>query len=353
MDEKTIRTFRAEHATVSHYARQAALDRLRDRIADDEAELIRSFRSELAEPRALARRDARDRLRSHIAGRSASTRSRSPARVRRSRRSYRLFVRRVQTRIEYQILVTAALGAGLASALGFVVPAAALSLLAAVVVLVAALRQEYGRRVKIATAAAIAERRRVARDLHEGLAQDLAFIAAHYSQTSTKLGPEHPVAVAARRALEMSRGTIGELSDPAGATTLGDLEAVARELRDRFDISIAVFGELDHELAPHAREQIVRIAREAIANAARHGCAKHVVVALRQTADGIALRVTDDGSGFPPDADEGFGISSMRERASALGGRLTIGPARKRGTEFEVSLPIAIERNVRSARRRA
>ena len=221
----------------------------------------------------------------------------------------------------------------------WVAPNAALSLLAAVLVLAAALRREFATRAQIATAAAIAERRRVARDLHDGLAQDLAFIAAHGAQMSTELGRDHPVAVAARRALMVSRGTIGELSDPAGVTALEALEAVAHELRARFDINITVFGELDHEPAPYDREQLSRIAREAIANAARHGRAKHVIVALRYTADRVTLRVTDDGSSIPPEARDGFGIGAMRDRASGLGGRLTVRPAGKRGTELEVVVP--------------
>jgi signal transduction histidine kinase len=207
----------------------------------------------------------------------------------------------------------------------------------------AVMRQELQLRKVEVQAAAIGERRRVARDLHDGLAQDLAFIAAHGARIANELGEEHPVAVAARRALAISRGAIAELSDPAGATAHEALEAVAHELSDRFEISIAVDAQLDSEPAPYAREHLTRIAREAIANAARHGGAKHVIVSLKRTDGGVALRVRDDGSGIAATASapafEGFGLRSMSERAASLGGYMTVRRPGKRGTELEVMLP--------------
>jgi signal transduction histidine kinase len=221
----------------------------------------------------------------------------------------------------------------------WIAPGEGLRLVAFALVLAAGIRRELWTRAAIATAAATAERRRVAQDLHDGLAQDLALIVAHSSQIATELGREHPVTVAARRALAVSRGTIGELSDPAGATTEEALEAVAHELRDRFGIEIAVHCELDFEPAPDTREQITRIVREAIANAARHGRAKHVFVSLHRTVDGVALRVSDDGCGIASTVHDGFGLGNMRERAATLGGYMTVRPARRRGTELEVVLP--------------
>ena len=215
-------------------------------------------------------------------------------------------------------------------------------LLAFAVLLAAALRQELQVRGIQTQAAANAERRRVAQDLHDGLAQDLAFIAAHGARMGADLGGEHPVAIAARRALATSRSAIAELSDPAALSPQEAFEAIAYELRDRFQIKIAVHADLEDDVAPDAREQLTRIAREAIANAARHGGAKNVVVSLRRSYPGVVLRVSDDGSGIgQPSAPalEGFGLRSMRERAASLGGQLTVRQPRKRGTELEVLLP--------------
>ena len=219
----------------------------------------------------------------------------------------------------------------------------AMRVIATALLLCAAVVLERRVRARAARAAALAERRRVARDLHDGIAQDLAFIAAHGAQIATEMGEEHPLVVAARRALAISRSTISELSDPAGATASEALDAVAHELRDRFDVAIAVHAEIDGNVPSAVREHLSRIAREAIANAARHGQARNVLVSLQRVDGGVALRVVDDGCGIAVDergaAQEGFGLRSMRERAGALGGSMTVRAAPRGGTELEVVLP--------------
>jgi signal transduction histidine kinase len=226
---------------------------------------------------------------------------------------------------------------------GRVGPGEGLRMIAFALLLAAAATAERRARARQARGAALAERRRVARDLHDGLAQDLAFIAAHGPRIAQEMGDEHPIVIAARRALAISRNAISELSDPEGATAHESLEAVAQELRDRFDVAIAVDAHLDADLPSAAREHVSRIAREAIANAARHGGARNVVVSLRSAPNGVALRVVDDGCGIAgadgEAAPEGFGLSSMRERAAALGGHMSVRPARRGGTELEVVLP--------------
>ncbi len=219
----------------------------------------------------------------------------------------------------------------------------AMRVIATALLLGAAVVLERRVRARGARAAALAERRRVARDLHDGIAQDLAFIVAHGAQIATEMGEEHPLVVAARRALAISRSTISELSDPAGATAGEALDAVAHELRDRFDVAIAVHAEIDGHVPSAVREHLSRIAREAIANAARHGQARNVLVSLQRADGGVALRVVDDGCGISVDergaAQEGFGLRSMRERAGALGGSMTVRAAPRGGTELEVVLP--------------
>lgn len=225
---------------------------------------------------------------------------------------------------------------------GWLGPGEGMRVIAFALLLAAAATSERRVRARLTRSAALAERRRVARDLHDGLAQDLAFIAAHGPRIALEMGDEHPVVIAAKRALAISRNTISELSDPAGATAHESLEAVAQELRDRFDVAIAIDADLDADLPPHAREHVSRIAREAIANAARHGGARNVIVSLRNGSAGVALRVVDDGCGIGAHgeaAPEGFGLRSMRERAAALGGQLSVRPARRGGTELEVVLP--------------
>jgi signal transduction histidine kinase len=226
---------------------------------------------------------------------------------------------------------------------GEVTVGTAMRVLAAAVFLSVAVVLERRVRAGVASSAALAERRRVARDLHDGIAQDLAFIAAHGAQIATEMGEEHPVVVAARRALAISRTTISDLSDPAGATAGDALDAVAQELRDRFDVAIAVHTQIDGHLPSTVREHLSRIVREAIANAARHGQARNILVSLRRARGGLSLRVIDDGCGIPVGAGgvtpEGFGLRSMRERAGTMGGSLTVSRSSEGGTVLEVVLP--------------
>ncbi|HUB94666.1 MAG TPA: ATP-binding protein [Stellaceae bacterium] len=209
--------------------------------------------------------------------------------------------------------------------------------------LIAAVREELRLCARLGRGAVLAERERVARDLHDGLAQDLAFIAAHVRNFAGQVHENDPVVIAAKRALAISRHAISELSNPAGATIDEALEAVAHELRGRFDIAIAVDAQPEADVGPRARGHLTRIAREAIANAARHGGARNVIVSLRRADAGVVLRVVDDGCGIRDrdglKAPEGFGLRSMRERADALGGWLRFDGARDGGAELEVVLP--------------
>lgn len=226
---------------------------------------------------------------------------------------------------------------------GWIAPVQGLWLLAVALIVAAVARQELALRARMVRAAEIAERRRVARDLHDGIAQDLAFIASHGARMAQESGAQHPVTIAASRALAVSRGTISDLSDEHSAAPRDALEAIAHELRDRFPMSIAVNADAGAYLTSDAREDLLRIAREAIANAGRHGQAKNVLVSLSRSREGVALRVRDDGCGIrgagSSVATEGFGIGSMRERAAALGGQLTVRRRGGGGTELEVVVP--------------
>ncbi len=216
----------------------------------------------------------------------------------------------------------------------------ALQTIGLVFIAVAGLRWELRARRLAPRAAAIAERQRVARDLHDGLAQDLALIAAHGARMANEEGAEHPVVTAARRALQVSRCAIAELSDPDASTVEEALEVTATELRYRFGIVITLEVELRRELEPEVQEDVDRIAREAIVNAVRHGGARTVVVSL-QDADGhMRLRVQDDGCGIDtvagPHRHDGFGLRSIRKRAAGFGGTVEVRQIDTRGTVLDV-----------------
>jgi signal transduction histidine kinase len=196
---------------------------------------------------------------------------------------------------------------------------------------------------QLAEAAATGERRRIARDLHDGLAQELAFIVGQMRalvERSGEQGPFASIAAAAERALDESRTAIAALSrnvdDPLDVALAQAAEDVAARTgaHIRFELTPGI------HVAPDVREDLARIVREAVSNAARHGEASNVTVALSNT-NGIRVSVIDDGKGFDPDAPRrrGFGLTSMRERAEMRGATVNVESRPGEGTKVEVVLP--------------
>jgi signal transduction histidine kinase len=221
----------------------------------------------------------------------------------------------------------------------------ALRLFAFGLILAAAVRQYAAMRHAAVEVALLDERKRIARDLHDGLAQDLAFIASQSEKLAADYGGEHPLTIAARRALAASRGAIVDLAASSAPTTEAALRRVADELTRRFAIPITVrVGPGDPstaDLDPVRREEVVRIAREAIVNAIHHGDASHVEVELRPSGDQFLLRVTDDGSGLEDRAQgdarqSGLGMATMHGRARAIGARLVARSRQDGGTDVDV-----------------
>jgi signal transduction histidine kinase len=224
--------------------------------------------------------------------------------------------------------------------IGWVTAREGLGLAGYALLLAATLRQEAAIRRAIGHAAASEERRRIARDLHDSLAQDLAFIAAHGDRIASEAGEDHPLAIAARRALAASRGAIADLSASDAPSTGSALRQVADELEIRFGIQVEVEAD-DADLSPAARDNVIRITREAIVNAAK-GQAENVAVSLTRNHNRHVLRVLDNGAGIGTgeiEARPGFGLRTMRERAASLGGALTARSPLGGGTELEVVFP--------------
>lgn len=190
------------------------------------------------------------------------------------------------------------------------------------------------------------ERRRIARDIHDSLAQDLAFIAARVRvlerDPTASVRLDH-LAIAATRALEHSRTTISTLTRPLDEPLDAALARNATEVAERHGGHADLHLQPGVVVPPATRESLVMILREAVANAMRHGRAGSVDVSLSQQS-WLRLRVTDDGRGFDAAAraarpDAGFGLQSMEERAQALGGGLVVRSAPGAGTTIEVALP--------------
>jgi signal transduction histidine kinase len=192
---------------------------------------------------------------------------------------------------------------------------------------------------------AVDERRRMARDMHDGLAQELAFIAS-YSQRLDRNGRDGPTVshlqAAAERALHDSRTTIAVLTSPPDAPLALLITRTAESFRSRFGVQVGL--DLDPSLVVDAerRNAVLRILHESLTNAIRHGSARHISVRMAGGSRHPALTIADDGSGFDVAAalraGKGLGLTSMRERAEMLGGHLSVISGPGRGTVVEVGL---------------
>ena len=184
---------------------------------------------------------------------------------------------------------------------------------------------------RLASMAILEERRRIARELHDGVAQELAYIVAESSGS---------LAAAAERALDESRRAIAALTRPVDEPLEVALVQAAEEVAGRVGVQLRIEVGRGAQVSPDEREALIRIVREAITNAGRHGGAENVSVEL-SNGNGTLLRIADDGSGFDPRHTRvgGFGLVSMRERTEALGGRFKLSSDAGEGTRIEVRLP--------------
>lgn len=186
------------------------------------------------------------------------------------------------------------------------------------------------------------ERRRIARDLHDGLAQELAFIATTTNELArARGGPAlRQLASSAQRGLDESRRAIATLTRRDDEPFDVALVQAVEEVGHRFGTHVVVKAEPAPGIVPDQREQLLRIVREAVTNAARHGEPNVVRVAF--TNGGVLrLSVEDDGIGFDPAKRRrnGFGLIAMRERAAAIGGEFSVESRPSAGTRVEVIIP--------------
>jgi signal transduction histidine kinase len=142
------------------------------------------------------------------------------------------------------------------------------------------------------------------------------------------------------RALDESRRAIAALTRPVDEPLEVALVQAAEEVAGRVGVQLRIEVGRGAQVSPDEREALIRIVREAITNAGRHGGAENVSVEL-SNGNGTLLRIVDDGSGFNPRRTRvgGFGLVSMRERAEALGGRFKLSSNAGEGTRIEVRLP--------------
>jgi signal transduction histidine kinase len=198
------------------------------------------------------------------------------------------------------------------------------------------------------------ERRRLRRDLHDGLGAQLAGLNVQ-AGTLRRLIPRDPEAAdelavelrdELRSAIADIRRLVYDLRPPA-LDDLGLTEAL-RRLAERYDsngeqLHVSVEAPEDLPVLPAAVEvAIYRIAQEALTNVARHARAQTCVVRLAVNED-VALEIVDDGVGIPAERNAGVGLASMRERASELGGSCVVESRQGGGIRVLVRLPLTKE----------
>ncbi|HEY5430938.1 MAG TPA: histidine kinase [Solirubrobacteraceae bacterium] len=180
------------------------------------------------------------------------------------------------------------------------------------------------------------ERKRIACDLHDGLAQDLACIAAQGQRLGCELGPEHPLMLATRDALAMLRGTIADLTASTAPTPEAALRLIAHELGHRFDVQVDVRIEAGSPLRQGSRRELaqrddlIRTAREGIVNAAVHGSSRHIDVELLRRRGTLVVRVSGDGPEIPDGRPAGFGLRRKRSHDGSRFSAQRRRPARRR-----------------------
>jgi signal transduction histidine kinase len=199
----------------------------------------------------------------------------------------------------------------------------------------------------------LAERQRLARDLHDTLAQGFVSIVLQLQAAEGELPPG---ADAARAHLERARRTASDnltevrrlvwdlRPEELQASSLG--EALGR-LTDRLaeDTGVAVTAAVTgtpRPLSPDAEVTLLRVTQEALANVRKHARAGRVALTLSYMDGEAALDVRDDGVGFVGGLgpNGGLGLRGMRERVEALGGRLAVESAPGAGTTIAVTVPV-------------
>ena len=193
------------------------------------------------------------------------------------------------------------------------------------------------------------ERRRLRHDLHDDLGPLLAAVALHVGEIRTQVG-DHPAAGLAERAETLLTGavaTVRRIVDglrPAALDDLGLSEAL-QAAADGFavsglDVDVEVRGEL-RDLPAAVEVATLRIATEALSNAARHAGATRVRLAVERLPHHLEVTVADDGRGLTAGRRTGVGLVSMRERAEELGGSCTVTTGPGGGTVVVATLPAA------------
>jgi signal transduction histidine kinase len=188
------------------------------------------------------------------------------------------------------------------------------------------------------------ERRRLRRDLHDGVGPSLAGIAMQLDGLAGRLA-EHPDLAArveaARDDLRRTVGSVRRMVDGLRPPALDDmgLDGALRQLVDRYEGRASLRCDVPPDLPAAVESAAYLITAEALTNAMRHSGCGHCQVELGPDAPWLVITVADDGEGIPESAPRGVGLTSMRDRAAEVGGLLEV-TTTAHGTVVRAHLPL-------------
>ena len=202
--------------------------------------------------------------------------------------------------------------------------------------------------------AVLAERSRIAREIHDNLAQDILGISVQLelvarlmpAAAETAKGHLDRARILVRNSMTEARRYVWDLRSQE--LQKKDLPAALRDTTKRLTAESKIEAVVEvagpsRPLPPDVETNLLRIGQEAINNAVKHARANRIDVALNFDTRNVRLSIRDDGQGFDPGeqiADGHFGLIGMRERAAQVGGVLSIESANERGTEIVVEVPL-------------
>jgi signal transduction histidine kinase/ligand-binding sensor domain-containing protein len=205
-----------------------------------------------------------------------------------------------------------------------------------------------------ARTAVFAERNRMAREIHDHLAQGFTGVLLQLEAAEAKLsrmqGDPTPILTRLEHARNLAAASLQEARRsvmtlrprrPEGTDLLGALHAMSERLLAGTDIQVelAQSGRPRH-LSNHLEEELLRMAQEALTNALRHGKARWVRVELQFEGRKVCLSIDDDGQGFDPAVGvAGYGLRSIRETIKQLRGHLDIDSSQGLGSRLTITLP--------------
>lgn len=196
------------------------------------------------------------------------------------------------------------------------------------------------------------ERKRIARDLHDSVSQEL--FASSMVLSGLSMNAENLSAATLQEQLQVVKGMIETAqkdlrilllhlrpSELDGKSLVEGFELILKEVSDKSSVQVAFQHEVT-DLPTGIEEHLFRIGQEIISNTLKHARAKRLEVYLLQTTDELQLKMVDDGVGFDQTQEQelSYGLYNIRERVEDMAGTLKIRTAKDKGVSIDIRIPL-------------